>query len=411
MNASQDMRYRELYRALVRDFDQSADTCALPCGLQAHNPWFESSSGSILPGRASYACEHHGVSFAVTPRHQPNAHASERVHVSDGDIDENHRFRFSVFSRSDGSPATGALFLFHGLNERDWSKYLPWAARLAESTGKAVILFPIAFHMNRAPVEWSRPQLMRGISAERKDISPTLANSTFANAAISARLQAQPSRFCWSGLQTYHDVVQLVDEIRDGKYPMIAADASVDFFAYSIGAFLSTILLMTDPDGRFSKTRLFTFCGGSTIDRTYPNSRYILDSDATIALYSFFLARFENELRADPRLEHYMSDAHKEGLYFRAMLNYHENKAMRESRLGEMSERIAALALRRDTVIPANEVLNTLRGDFRDIPIRVDVTDFPYDYSHVIPFPLNAPEGEVDRAFDEVFARAAEHLS
>ena len=405
------MTYRDTFLTLRSAFDQSEDVCALPGGLVSINQWFDSASCDILPGRRTYHCLKDDRRFDAEPVARPSSYARERLHESDGDVAENHRFRYSVFAPDAGRRATGVLFLFHGLNERDWSKYLPWAARLVELTGKAVVLFPIAFHMNRAPVQWSRPKLMRRISDERQSASPTLANSTFANAAISSRLQADPARFCWSGLQTFYDVVQLVDEIRADRHTFAFPDASIDFFAYSIGAFLCEILLMADPEGRFSRSRLFTFCGGSTIDRTYPNSRYILDSDATIALYSFFLARFDNEVRADPRLGHYMGDRHPEGQYFRAMLNYHEKQEMRERRFGEIQDRIAALALRHDTVIPANEVLNTLQGDLRDIPIRVDVTDFPYDHNHVVPFPLNGAQDEVSRSFDATFLRAAEHLA
>lgn len=405
------MNYPRSYHALRAAFDQSADVCRLPGNMLSLNRWFTSASSAILPGRRRYECDQHGCTFEEAPRLPLPSYERERLHEPDGDVRENHRFRYSVFAPEGETPASGVIFLFHGLNERDWSKYLPWAARLVELTGRAVVLFPIAFHMNRAPQQWSDPRLMRRISQERHEASPTLANATFANAAISARLQAYPARFCWSGLQTFYDVVQLVDELRDGRHDFARADAGVDFFAYSIGAFLCEILLMTDPAGRFSRSRLFTFCGGATIDRTYPNSRYILDSDATISLYSFFLARFDNELSANARLAHYMSDAHQEGHFFRAMLSYHDKKDLREQRLREMSDRVAALALRRDTVIPANEVMNTLQGDFRDIPIRVDVTDFPYEHSHVIPFPQNAPQESVSASFKAVFDRAAEHLA
>jgi hypothetical protein len=58
--------------------------------------------------------------------------------------------------------------LLHGLNERSWDKFLPWAARLVESTARAVILMPIAFHMNRALAEWSLLRAMRTVSKQRK---------------------------------------------------------------------------------------------------------------------------------------------------------------------------------------------------------------------------------------------------
>jgi hypothetical protein len=400
--------YATLVRKLPRLFDQSQDACELLDGVVARNYSFHSPNAHLLPGKPNYDCAEHDVKF-TSKRNDDASQSDGGLHESDAEVDENLRFRFSVFTPSEGETTSGAILLFHGLNERDWSKYLPWAHRLARQTGKAIILFPLAFHMNRAPGVWSRPQNMRRVSTERLSESPTLTNSTFANAAISSRLEAMPSRFCWSGLQTFHDVVDLVDRIRQGEYDAVPADARVDFFAYSIGAFLAEILLMTDPGGRFANARLFTFCGGSTLDRSYPNSRYILDSDATIALYSFFLARFENEVRADERLEHHLSEAHPEGRYFRAMLNYHEQKDVRESRLQELAPRVAALALKRDAVIPANEVLNTLQGDFRDIPIPVTVMDFPYDYNHVIPFPWKGGS-DVESAFDTVFQVASAHF-
>ncbi|MFW5973442.1 MAG: DUF6051 family protein [Bacteroidota bacterium] len=405
------MTYRDTFIALRKVFNQRSNSIALnDDGLVASNYWFESASWTILPGRSRYRCEAHDISFEANPAVRPIEFARERLDEADDDIIENRRFRYTIFHQETASVSGGAIILFHGLNERDWSKYLPWAQTLVKRTGRAVILFPIAFHMNRAPSEWGRPHLMRHVSQARAEASPTIANSTFANAAISARLEAMPERFCWSGLQTYYDIVQLVGEIRGGRHPLISATAAIDFFGYSIGAFLAEILLMANPEDRFSNTRLFTFCGGATVDRTYPNSRYILDSDATIALYSFFLARFDRELLANERLAHYMSAEHTEGQYFRAMLNYQDMKERREARFSELSDRVAAVALRRDTVIPATEVLNTLTGDFRDIDIRVDVTDFPYEYSHVVPFPLSAPEADVRRCFDDVFSRAAEHL-
>ena len=65
------------------------------------------------------------------------------------------------------------LLLFHGLNEKDWDKYLPWAHALARATGKAVLLFPTAFHMNRAMGHWSDHRCMHRASQERRAASRT----------------------------------------------------------------------------------------------------------------------------------------------------------------------------------------------------------------------------------------------
>ena len=78
----------------------------------------------------------------------------------------------------------------------------------------------------------------------------------------------------------------------------------------------------------------------------------------------------------------------------------------------ELQNQIYAVALKKDSVIPANEVLNTLKGDYRDIGIEVDVMDFPYPYTHINPFPEDsALEKVVDTNFNAVFEKAAAYLA
>ncbi|MDP4116034.1 MAG: DUF6051 family protein, partial [Bacteroidota bacterium] len=92
-------------------------------------------------------------------------------------------------------------------------------------------------------------------------------------------------------------------------------------------------------------------------------------------------------------------------------LSYHKELQVRENRFRELKDQICALALKNDEVVPPNEVKNTLNGEERDIPIHVDVKDFPYKYDHVMPFSASsALELEVDAAFNEVFNIAAQFL-
>lgn len=331
--------------------------------------------------------------------------------MPDCDVESNSRFRCTLMEPK-GRAATGVIVLLHGLNEKRWEKYLPWALRLLQQTGKAVLLFPIAFHMDRTPPAWSDPRRMAKVCAERRAAFPSIASSSLANAAMSSRLHMLPQRFFWSGLQSYEEIVALLRELRQGEVEGLPADASVDLFAYSIGGFLSQILFMADEEELFSASRLFLFCGGPTLDRMYPTSRYILDSEATIALYSFFNKHLENEFLRDPRLAHYFKGGHPAGRTFRSMLSYHKLREEREQRLRELAPRIRAAGLRKDGVIPPGEILNTLQGSFRDIPIPVDILDFPYDYSHVQPFPVLQPiEAEVEAAFSTVMNLAASHLA
>jgi len=74
--------------------------------------------------------------------------------VTDNHIQENKTFTYTVFAPSGKEKRDKAIILLHGLNERTWEKYLTWAEYLAQNTGKPVILFPIAFHMNRTPSRW-----------------------------------------------------------------------------------------------------------------------------------------------------------------------------------------------------------------------------------------------------------------
>ena len=347
--------------------------------------------------------------------------------MNDSKIKENIHFNYSIFQSTKPENSKdkkkkknpkqrkekqkGAIILLHGLNEKDWSKYLPWAKKLAELTEKKIILFPMAFHMNRAPAEWTNVKLMNKVNAERKKLFPSISNSSFANTALSARLQFYPQRFLWSGLQTFMDVVQLIREIKSGVHPIIEKDEEIDLFAYSIGSFLAQILMMTNPYNYLSDSKLFIFCGGPTLNRMSASSKYILDSEANIAVYSFFIEHLEKELKKDERLSHYFGKLHPVGNYFKSMLDYHKMKNFREKRLKEINKRVCALVLKEDTVVPPSEVMNTLKGAERKIPIKVKTLDFDYKYDHVIPFPFKENiEKEVDKSFNKVLKYAAKHL-
>ena len=408
------MTYCSTLEWLLSKFSQSATRNTLtPLPVEIIHCDFSSLNNNVLPGACRYECAVHGAVFGADELEHGDSNAlyHESLQMADCGIRCNTDFRYSLFMPSGKDKARSLVIMLNGLNEKRWDKYLPWALRLVESTGKAVALFPIAFHMNRTPPDWSNARIMSVVLAERRKRHPAIAHSSFANAAISVRLQAAPQRFFWSGLQTYLDIIQLVNQIRDGKHCYINTSASIDFFAYSIGSFLSELILMTNPQGLFSDSRLFIFCGGPTLDRMYPGSRYIMDSEAVIALHAFLIEHLDNEFWRHPRLGHYFREHHEVWDYFRSMLSNPKMKVLREARFRALSGQIQALALKRDDVIPPVEVINTLQGDFRDIPVRVYLKDFPYPYSHVTPFPYRHSLGsQLDQCFDDVFEVAAAHL-
>ena len=409
------MAYREIYAALKSLYDPLKGTIYLPGGnIEIYNCAFNSEHWMSLPGATAYSCPEHNILFQEKSEPIEKTHSQpypESLQHADVDIVENKKFTYVLFKKSMPARAKGVILLFHGLNERNWNKYLPWANKLVKDTGKAVILFPIAFHMNRAPSEWGKPRLMKKVSDKRRDNSPAIMNTSFANAAISARIEQIPQRFFWSGLQTFDDIASLISEIKNGSHPLITPDADFDLFGYSIGSFLSEILLMANPNNYFQTSKLFLFCGGPTLDRMFPNSKFILDSDATIAIYSFYTERIDSELILDKRIGHYFSDAHPSGKVFKTMLSYQKNKDAREQFFNGMQGRLRAIALKKDDVVPPVEVLNTLKGEYRNICNEVEIMDFPFPYTHINPFPTDvAPEQSVDESFNEVFKKAAEHF-
>jgi len=309
-----------------------------------------------------------------------------------------------VFSPVGVKKAEKIVFMFHGFNEKYWHKYLPWAKYLVDTTGKTVVLFPISFHMNRAPQEWSNTRLMFEVSNRRKELFPDIIHSSLSNAAISTRLHIKPQRFIWSGLQAYHDVIQFIDEYKSGLHPFISPNAEVDMFAYSIGSFLAEILIMTNHKNYFDRSKLVMFCGGPVFNRLSPVSKFILDSQANVALYSYIIEHLDSHLRKDGKLRHYLCEC-PEGISFRSMLNYGLMSDLREERLRNIGHRLLAVTLKQDTVVPPYEVANTLQGKYRDIPVRVDIHDLPYSYKHEDPFPALEEKirNEVDEGFKRVF--------
>lgn len=316
---------------------------------------------------------------------------------SDLDCPENAAFSYGMVrpAAMADRPSGRLVILLHGLNERSWAKYLPWARSLASDMNAAVLLFPLAFHMQRSPRICGERERVFSLYRGRRALLGPSGCSSHANAVLSARLQERPLRFFSSGLQSYRDVTDIAAQVKRGVQPMVAADARIDFFGYSIGVFLGQMLLMADPSGLFSKSRLFGFCGGSTMDRANALSRAILDAGATQALDAFF---------RDPGEGGAALAGPSEWERFLSMLDSAKMTESRSSWLEGLGDRISCAALRRDEVFPLDGIREIL-GE------RVKSLDFPYDYSHVSPFPSScADKAAVEGAREAVMGMAAEFL-
>jgi hypothetical protein len=324
--------------------------------------------------------------------------------LSDDRIEENKRFNYTIFMPERKKKYNKAILLLHGLNERVWDKYLPWAECLAKNTGKPVILFPIAFHMNRAPELWSNPRRILPWVKARKEESPDTPNTTFANVALSSRIAKDPLRFSCSGIETIFNIEQLMKEMKEGKHPMFCHDTSVNIFAYSIGAMVSQVALIANEDDLFSDTKLFMFCGGSLMSDMNGSSRDIMDSESYLYMQRYYMEHFINHSTAveTPNTAS-LADS------FRIMIREDRYQSEREALYSRLRNRVRALTLRKDSVIPT---IGVKKACGSHAGVILEELDFPYPYTHQIPFPTigKVSDSAVNHAFASVFSRACTFL-
>jgi len=301
----------------------------------------------------------------------------------------------------------GAIILLHGLNERSWNKYIQWGAALASGTGRPVVLFPHAWHMNRSPRSWIDRHLMMPLVAARTSLQPDTRLSTFVNVALSTRMNISPQRFMLSGYQTVKDLSEFIGLVREGNVPGIAAGGPVDLFAYSIGALAAQVMMLSGPSPLPADSRVMLFCGGSAFSMMNGTSKLIMDSRAFEMLLAFYLGwPAGGGSRDRDRFAGLMNDT-PEGEAFYAMTSLQRLKALRGRPFSKWEGRLKAVSLAGDQVIPPDAVREALSGADHQI------WDTEYPCSHESPFPVLAGEkaDKVDRTFDRLFTTAAGFLS
>ncbi|MFH0736567.1 MAG: DUF6051 family protein [bacterium] len=320
----------------------------------------------------------------------------------------NNVFPYKILHPVNSKPAKDIIILMHGLNERDWSKYLTWACRLQKQTNKSVVLFPLSFHMERAPKEWGESRAMFQLSKERTNLITNLNFSTYANAALSTRLNFEPERFFLSGIQSYFDIIQFVEEIQSGKNELIDKNAHIDFVGYSAGAFLGELLLMVNHKNLFSDSRLLLLCGGSVLEETYPVSKAILDSESVKVLKGYYIIDFEKKLSKNEYLTNIFSKYEDIGIIFKSMLSTNKMNNLRNSLIKGLNNRLFVIALEKDNVFRVSGIKETFKNlDKRSIKI----IDFDYNYTHEKPFPEKSIyEEQITIGFDKFFNLAANFL-
>jgi hypothetical protein len=317
----------------------------------------------------------------------------------------NLNFSYYIIQPKTDEAINAAIIMLHGLNERSWEKYLSWGYTLAKETNKSVILFPIAFHMNRSPEAWHDSRQMSRFVEARKKSNINNENLSFANIAISERLTYAPETFFLSGYQSAKDIYSLVKQVRQDNHENISATAQINFFGYSFGAFLEEILLIANPENLFRDSKFFFFCGGCVFSDFYGTSKYILDKRAFERIKHFYVEELSIELRRSTLLSKLLNDT-AFGYAFRHICSLEEFEKLTKMEKQRINENISIVALEKDYIVSKKALQNT----FKDKKIKY--LDFNYDYSHEVPFPVseNGISAEVDKAFEEVFIEAVQKL-
>lgn len=323
--------------------------------------------------------------------------------LPDRDIAENRRINCPIV-RPTGSAGDvtcdRVCVLVHGLNERGWDKYLPWAEAIADKARCPVLLFPLAFHMDRSPASWADFGIMRGVSKERASRIAGLKQSSMANAAISERLDEAPGRFFLSGLQAARDLGDLVAALKEGEVPGVAPGARLGFFGYSIGSYFLQCISLAEESFASSGKR-FLFCGGPFLSAMQPVSKYIMDSRAHERLLGFWVYDLADELRKDSELASLIDTP--EGRAYCAMVDPRHPQMHRRELFSNGDTQVASLS--GDEVMPRRAILDFFEGT----GVRPLFIDLPPVCTHIAPF--NPLGGEaVGPAFDRLFSQAAEHL-
>lgn len=324
--------------------------------------------------------------------------------VFSDEIHENNLFSYPVFVPRQLQKMDNAILLIHGLNERNWNKYLTWAEYLCKKTGKAVILFPLAYHINRSPGMWSNPRSVKNAFDIRQEIYGQDRTLSFANVALSERITQNPNRFYSSGLQSIKDLENLLSAIKNGDHPFFKANTKIDVFAYSIGALLSQVAFLSNPGSLFTDSKLFMLCGGSIFSAMVGKTRLIMDKVAFEKLLAYYSEEFliQNSI---------IKDDQKIRSAFFSMIAPEHLKHEREAYFESMGNRLSGISLKKDKVIPYAGVKDALGHELSNL--RIELLDFEYEYCHENPFPVSIPihqKEAVNQAFEKVFSFAADFL-
>ncbi|MDD2963514.1 MAG: DUF6051 family protein [Bacteroidales bacterium] len=355
------------------------------------NRLVSTNTSTLMVQWIDYKSQQQTIDLKTTHLHPEN---------NDNLVSENYQFKYPIISPVNYHSGSKALLLLHGLNERSWNKYWSWGAWLAEELQLPVILFPISFHMNRSPAFWSNARTVSDIM-NHEQTGTTSSSTTFVNYMISKRLTSNPLRFLTSGLQSVNDIYQLINQIQNDKIAQLQGFRQVEVVAYSIGAFLSQIMMLNNFLTSTPPLKTFVLAGGAPFSAMNGISKYIMNKEAFHSIYNFYMYETQRQMKAQSPLGNFLK---KEtiGQAFDAMTAPTRNSRLIKEAFNAYRKMIKVITLKQDRVIPSGATKKLFRGTM----VEVVQSDFKFAYCHENPFPISKDasiQSEVDMAFDNIF--------
>ncbi len=344
---------------------------------------------SVLAGKAAEGSD----GLCLVTRHAYESQHTGFLIDEDVAIGTNSRFTYMMFEPmpSDKVARDQVLIITHGLNEGNPAKLFLWAYNLTRILDYPVVVFPLAFHMDRRSSAWDYLEQVQ-LTERRKQAGRNTHVSPF-NTVISDRMSQNPDRFVRGGLQSFHDVIGLCDEIVQGRHAGFLAGATPHFLGYSAGGYLVLDLLLSDPGNRFQNSRSVLFATCVRSDDMNPDSIFILDALAGQRLMAFMDAVKEPLLglgQAETALA-------KEPVFWLHQIL--SGGSCLEAELRELAPRILALAGKDDRILSADGMEQNLHP--------IPVTRLPTGV-HEFPFALC---GDLPDTFDRRKPETREMLS
>lgn len=303
--------------------------------------------------------------------------------AADQDIKDNLSFELPIFlPRERLLPASEYLVLGHGFNESDYVKLFPWAYCLCRELAVPVIIFPCAFHINRRPGSWAR--LGRGLYHRRKRLAGNRASSPF-NAVVSQRISEAPERFLRGALQSYQDLVDLLERIREGTLEVMgmegpsvpfAQGATPHFLGYSISGYLFLGALLMDEQKRLKESSLVLFNSFSAWDDANPVSVLVVDQEAYDRGTRFYLGDYLSEASEGFRT---LYEETQEGILFRRLfLRGAGGPPLREA-VARLREQLLIIADPHDPIFPGRAIGEHLGQEIPTVLLNLGRHEFPFN--------------------------------